>query len=189
MSAALQMAKAVLEGEDPKDFLRRMSAAQTKQLEVGEEVCHSTGIVKDHIEACLYRLQQLDPVEGQEQMSDEVRAYLRGANPEDWVNFDPDYYGFEVLPSVMQKYCPPFSYFGGNEGDGSLGCWPIGHDGIEEAVDRDELTFVDARDDNERYTAIAGGDFSSIQTPYVLLEKATGGKVLYTKAGRKVWEW
>jgi len=190
MNAALHLAAAVLEGEDPKEFLKRMSAAASKpHLEPGEEVCHATGITRDLLRSCFEALKNLDPATYQEELNDEVQSYLGGN--ENLEDFDPEWYLFEHLYSVLQKYCPPFTYFGNLEADGTLGCWPIGSDGIEEAVDRGDLTFVNEGQEPERYAAILNGDFSTIQTPYVMVKSpgATYSIALFAKTGKKIWEW
>lgn len=183
MSAAVQLVNRLLEGEDPKAFLK--SLPRRKTLEVGEVVCRPTSHASDIIRSCLRRLEDLDPARFAEEMTDEIKHYLETDDPGD--DFDPDYYAYEKLQDLMQDYCPPFTTFGWDSG-GDLGCNPPEQDAIDEWVDDGKLT---VKTDEPEIRAIERGDFSGIATRYVL----TGGHyvasmTLWDKLTRtKIWDY
>lgn len=168
MSFALHLACQVLEDLDPKAILRHLSANRKRLLSVGETVISGTGVAQDIMRACLYRLQQLDRAKYDEEMENpDVVDYLENEEPID--EFDPEEYTYEHLFNVMQEYCPPFTYFGNHETDGSIGCWPPDTMAREELDQADQLTWYDDRH-AEQSEAIRRGDYTGILTRYVLIE-------------------
>ena len=188
MSAALQLALRVLEGEDPKAFLKKIAPRQNNLLGVGEEVICCTGNVRDIMDACLYRLEQLDPAQYAAELEDsDVGAYREQGEAVQLPEFDPEYYTYEHLFNVMQKYCPPFSYFGSHQADGSIGCWPPDTMAIEELVDTDKLTYF-GEDRPEQALAVIRGDYSEVNTRYVLIEYDGDMELWDSQRHVKVWE-
>ena len=183
---ALAIVNQVVEAENPKDFLRRLQAdAKTKrQFNIGEEVIHGTGVTRDIMDACLEALRVLSQEAYDAEIDDEIIRYL--ATEETEPDFDPEYYLYEHLFDVLQKYCPPFTYFGSNEADGAIGCWPPDSMAIEELADNGELTHITDEDD-ARCLAVMHGDFSTVDAPYALIEY-DGDMELWCKATRqKIW--
>jgi hypothetical protein len=170
MTAALQLANRVLEGEDPKRFLKRVTPRKEHKLHVGEEVIRGTGITRDILDACLYRLEQLDPVQYAAELDDsDVATYREQGEAAQLPDFDPEDYTYEHLFGVMQKYCPPWTYFGSYEADGSIGCWPPDPMAREEMNDTGQLTWFDD-DHGAQSEAVRRGDYTGIQTRYVLID-------------------
>jgi hypothetical protein len=189
MSAALQLANRVLEGEDPKSFLKRVAPRKENTLQVGETVISGTGIVRDIMDACLYRLEQLDPAQYAAELEDsDVGAYREQGEAVQLPQFDPEYYTYEHLFNVMQKYCPPCSYFGSYEADGSIGCWPPDATAIDEMVDTEKLTYI-SDEQPEQGEAIRRGDYTGIHTRYVIVDWHNGPMELWDSQRHvKVWE-
>ena len=188
MTLALQLAERVLEGENPKHFFQRIMPHQAPRLmQVGEEVCHGTGDTRDIMSACIDKLQELDAGLAKQELEDsDVANYVKdGVEAPD---FDPEWYCFEHLYGVMQKLCPPFSYFGHHEADCSVGCWPPDTMTIEELADMDKLTYFD-EDHGTEAQAVSNGDFTQVPTRYVLIE-IDGDQELWDKTTRKlVWRY
>jgi len=191
MIAGAQLAWHVLEGEDPKEFLRRVlkqSGHKKNMLSVGEEVISGTGDTRDIMEACLNALKALDRDRFAAELSDhDVFQYTTLGEIHN--DFDPEYYLFERLFSILQKYCPLFSYFGHLEADGSVGCWPLDNMALED-MEEGKVTLVDERENPQQANAIRRGDFGGIPSPYAIIDKAQGGKELWnTQTFVKIWDW
>lgn len=191
MILGAQLAQRVLEGEDPKEFLKRHSAkeqAQSHQLGVGDEVITGTGDTRDIMEACFDALKRLDKGRFAAELSDHD-VYQYTTLGEIHNDFDPEYYLYERLFNILQKYCPPFTYFGSLEADGSIGCWPLDNMALEDMEDG-KITLVDEHDNPQWASAIRRGDFTGIISPHVIIDKQGGGKELWnTQTFEKVWDW
>ena len=188
MTPALQLANRVLEGEDPKAFLKRV-APRSNKLQVGEEVIRGTGITQDIMDACLTRLEQLDPAQYAAELEDsEVAAYREQGDAAQLPDFDPEYYTYEHLFNVMQKYCPPCTYFGSYPADGSIGCWPPDTMDREEMNDVGHLTYFREQVQPGEVGAIQRGDYTFISTRYVLIEHPRGNLELWdSQRHEMVW--
>jgi hypothetical protein len=189
MSAALQLVALLLDGEDPKQTFKKLPRKPEHQFEVGEEVIRGTGDTRDIMDACLNALKRLDKNRFNAEISDhDVFQYTTLGDIHN--DFDPEYYLYEHLFNVLQKYCPPFTYFGSYEADGSIGCWPPDHMTIEELKDSDKLTYFDDHADAEEAQRIANGDFAHVPTRYVLVDRAGGGMELWDSTTRQlVWKY
>ena len=189
MILAATLACSVLEGEDPKEFLKRVAYGLKPHFEVGEEVISATGDTRDIIEACLQALKRMDKARFSAEISDhDVFQYTSLGEIEN--DFDPEYYLYEHLYNVLQKYCPPMTYFGSYEADGSVGCWPIDGDAISQMVDTDELFYIDESVNPEQADTVRRGDFSDIEPPYVMIEDPFTHKELWDKQHKRlVWKW
>lgn len=165
------------EAIDPKRVLR--SAGNPPEMRVGEEVCPATSNTGYIMQLTLDKLKELNPRDWEAEMTDDVQDYLNGNLPPD---FDPEYYLYERLFPHMGLYCPPFTYFGSYEADGSIGCWPYGDDGMEEMVDRGKLQIVNAN-------ALDWGNIH-LSAEFVLLDRPDGHKELWNaKYKNRIWAW
>lgn len=189
MILGAELACRILEGEDPKNFLQRVMPTMKPMLRVGEELIRGTGDTRDIMEACLDALKRLDKARFAAEISDhDVFQYTSLGEIHN--DFDPEFYLYERLFSILQKYCPPMAYFGSHEADGSIGCWPIDGEAIEAMVDRDELFYLDARENPEQARAVRSGDFTGISPIYTMIEEPAGGKELWDRRTAKMlWEW
>lgn len=172
-------ARQVIEAETPKKTFRALPRQQW--LNVGETVIQGTSDTRDIMRATLDRLAQLNPADHQAELTDEVEAYLRGREPED---FDPEYYLFEQLFNHMALYCLPFTYYGFLEADGSVGCWPVDRMSIEMAADSGKVD-VQYAEENEEPNL-------NVRAPYVYWDntQAGGGRDLWdTRTKKLVWSW
>lgn len=168
MTAALQLADRVLEGEDPKRFLK--TVAPRNLLQVGETVIRCTGNTCDIMGACLLRLKAMDKARYADEIADsDVRTYCTQGEEVQLPNFDPEYYTYEHLFNIMQEYCPPCTYFGSSESDGDIGCWPPDTMAREEMNDMGQLTWFDDAH-LEQSEAVRRGDYTGIRTRYVLID-------------------
>lgn len=186
MNAALQLATWLLDGEDPKAFIKSLPRKQDDKLTVGEEVISGTGDTRDIMDACLNTLKRLDKHRFAAEISDhDVFQYTTLGDIHN--DFDPEYYLYERLFNILQKYCPPFTYFGSLEADGSIGCWPLDNMTLEE---QENVTLVDEDENPQLADALRRGDFGDIPTPYAIIDKHGGGKELWnTQTFEKIWEW
>ena len=169
-------ARQLIEAETPKQALRYIKRPK-EQFTVGEEFGHATSDAKSVIEAGLEALRTVDRAKYEETMSGEVGDYLRGDNPED---FDPDYFACERLFDMLNPYCPPFTYFGFYEADGSIGCWPWDSMSLEdyEAMHPDKLTYE------------GPVDFTGVESTYIVAVNENGRKECWDVASRKMlWQW
>jgi hypothetical protein len=184
---ARALANRVLEGEDPKEIFRQFASRASNFFEPGEEICHSTGICHDVLEAMFFDLKQRDPAKYRELMNDEIEAYLQDENAVG--DFDPEHFTYEQMPNVMQKYCPPFTYFGTNEGDGCWGCWPYSTMDLSDNVDEGVLALVD-HTEQERAYHIRQGDWTGVEAPFALIVADNDEQELWSKTTRRrVWKW
>ena len=168
------------EAIDPKRVLR--SLRRREQMSVGEEVISGTGITRDIMEATFDKLKELNPIVYEDLMTDEIREYLAGGEPAD---FDPEYYLYEQLFPHMGLYCPPFTYFGSYEADGSIGCWPIDEMELEELVDKGVLVIQHGETPDWSDRGIIGYHKN------LILIKPSGSKECWDIHGTPflVWQW
>lgn len=177
-------ARTLIEAETPKKTFKAMPR-QVPMMEVGEEVLRATGDTREIIGATLGALKALDRKAFFDEMDSDLEAYLRGEDPPE---FDPEFYCYERLFPHMDRYCPPFSYYGSYEADGSIGCWPYQDDAMEEQADQGKLTIVNGHQNPEGAEAALNGDYTGIETRYVLVY-ALKTTLVDTQAGKTVWEW
>jgi len=176
-------ARTIIEAETPKGTFSQFPRGP--QLDVGYEAISGTGITRDIISACLGTLKTIDEKAFLSEMENsDVAEYVQGGEPD----FDPDYYLYEHLFNVLQEYCPPFTYFGGFEADGAIGCWPYSDMDLEEQADLGKLTIINAHM-NEQAHAVLAGNYTGITTRYVIVEGLH--KYLVDTQGPEqiVWEW
>lgn len=180
-------ARQIIEAESPKKVFRQVAAANPKRFEVGAEFGHATSHASDTIEAGMEALSTVDPRKHAELMGDEVGHFLRhGPN----ADFDEDYFAYEVMPGILQPYCPPFTYFGAYEADGSIGCWPWDGMALQDAVDEDKLFYVEEFRNPGQAGAIQHGNFTGITAPYAMIEMPSGSKELWdARTKQLVWKW
>ncbi len=146
---------------------------------VGDEVISGTSITRDIMEATLCKLHELDPAKYEETLDVDVGEYLNGREVAD---FDPDYFLMEILFTIMDDYCPAFTYFGFYEADGSVGCWPWDDMGLEDFAAR-KPEMLSYQEDADQPDFSSGSKFVVIQTPQ-------GHKQCWETATRKqLWKW
>jgi len=174
----------VTESEDPKQTFKQLPRKPTNQFEVGEEIIHGTGDTRDIMEACLNALKRLDKFRFMAEISDhDVFQYTTLGDIEN--DFDPEYYLYEHLFDVMQKYCPMFTYFGGRYADGAIGCWPPESEHIDDLVGTGKLTFLQ---DHQAF-GVMHGDFTGIETRYVLVEYDGDMELWDSLTKQPVWKY
>ena len=85
-------------------------------------------------------------------------------------------YDLEDLASRLDKHCPPYCYFGANEGDGSdYGCW-LSMDAIQDGLKSGELMLYDKMPKGYTGYVVDINDHGN-----VTLYKATRGRM------REIW--
>lgn len=128
---------------DPEtaDMLNSMTDyVSRRELKPGDEAIAGTGIVSDIIDACLDLLRHIHP-SGYDNFvakySEELEMVKNASQLED----DTVLHEFqEKVFGELSAYCPPYTYFGFNEADGSVGCWP-NMDRIREETTEGVLNF------------------------------------------------
>jgi hypothetical protein len=160
-----------------KDFLLKVGAH--RKLAVGEEVIHGTSNSNDIIEACLDKLKETD-TRSYVALNAEYRAMAENDNA-------VDEFLYECLEPVMQKLCPPLTYFGSHPGDGSrLGCWPF-----------DDATYQDMAESGRiAYGSLLEGTADSIiegnlpeNVKYGIVYKEYYSYTCYDRQGHVVWDY
>jgi hypothetical protein len=94
--------------------------------------------------------------------------------------YDESYLAYELLPDVLQKYAPPFAYFGQYESDSDWGVW-ANREKIEEALeDEPEMLKAWAKDKplpefpvDSKFLVLMNRD----DYPEILLDGQTGQKI------------
>lgn len=172
-------ARQIIEAESPKRIFQRLPR-QRWPLYPGKEVSSATGDTRYIIRQTLALLKEIDPAKYQAELDGyELTDYLAG-NADLPAETDPEWYLFEHLFSVLTKYCPPFTYFGFLEADGSVGCWP--YDGMSMEMADDKVTVQEGSEP----------DWNGITTPYLYLDNtaAGGGRDFYeTRTRSLLWSW
>lgn len=138
------------EAKKPNDMLSKLGQvaiqAGKKWLTVGESISRGTARMDDLLFAYLDTLDQLDRAKAnavREEYKSTIELAGRIANGHAQVGDDielVDHLVIEVLDPIMWEYCPPYTYFGSNPGDGTdIGCWPD-RDKMDEDSEGGELT-------------------------------------------------
>lgn len=146
--------------------------ALAKELRPGEETISGTGIPKDIAQASLDTLRSVHEPGYEEFVAshEEEMEALKNADA-----LEDDTILHEFINSIFDKlteYCPPYTYFGFYEADGSVGCWP---------------SFDQLREDGEN--KIIGYNFWEPGTEYSYWEGSDGHHRLYHTADQRlVWE-
>ena len=111
-------------------------------LELGS-VSSGTMLERDLIPVFMGVLKEVNPAECIR--LDEDTSYSKYIDmAPDWYDTKDAGYMLDDLFDALNEYCPPYCYFGANEGDGAnYGCW-ISWDSIEDAVRCGELVRVKA---------------------------------------------
>jgi hypothetical protein len=109
-------------------------------LPIGE-VCHGSASITDKFKAVLEFAQRHRSITPE---LDKAVTSLTQFWTQDWDESSPDsHLALIDLMDVLQTVCPPFTYFGANEGDSSaLGVWPS-DDEIEQALLDKKMVKID----------------------------------------------
>ena len=88
---------------------------------------------------------------------------------------------------VLSKYCPPYTYFGFNEGDSSVGCWP-NREKIKEDIDEGVLTDIPVN--GSAYSKLIRGEFNP-GTEYTWVWDADDycGSLYRSQGGELLWHY
>jgi hypothetical protein len=128
------------EGESPKDFLKRHAAnrreLQAKNVRVFPlgTICHGTLDTDYLVKRFLDAIEWADPPEAARLRKENADVIDLGQHPDDDLAEQQSYFLNETLWDVMNEYCPAYTYFGSNEGDGSdFGVW-ISSESLEDDI-------------------------------------------------------
>lgn len=125
---------------DFNDLLAASEEKSKKQLEVGATYARCSGNSKDVIRDLLVALEWVDQAAYDTFVADntEVMAYLENEDAE--LEYDWDV--VSELEGDLSDYTPPYTYFGSNEGDGSLGVW-VSTENLKEAIEEGTVAQFD----------------------------------------------
>ncbi len=170
------------EAVDPKRVLRSVRREADRSLKVGDEVISGTADTRTVMSATLEKLFELNRKDYDAEVNDEIRMYLDGYNPED---FDPEEYLFRLF-DLMGLYCPPFTYFGFYEADGSVGCWPYDDMALDEFVDKGVLVVQDDTDTPDW----SDPQLAQRRPKFLITLTPLGHKICFNAQTREqVWAW
>lgn len=143
--------------------------AHEKFLDIGS-VSSGTMREEDLIPDFLWLLKTVDP-ERAAQLEKEYASE----------DIDEQTFCWEMLVNALEEYCPPYTYFGSNEGDGSdYGVW-VSTDSIE-----DELRYENTE---ELQSMVKGGEMPR-GSKYVVVQDASGNieALLWGDTGEVIWQ-
>lgn len=150
---------------------------QPKRLPLGT-VSHGTCRREDVAPRIFAELRSVDPQKADE-LEKEYEDLKRVNDDPDIVDDILDEFVFQGLFDEMAEYCPPYTYFGANEGDGSdYGVW-INTDQISEDLEGNE----------EELKEINRGDPLPGDSTYVVVKSPHGywEALLNGQNGREIW--
>jgi hypothetical protein len=154
--------------EDFKDILGE-PPKKKKYLELGS-YSHATMRSEDLIPRFMHALRAVDP-----ERAAQEQAELDDISEDDAEGRDEFCYG---LFDVLDEYCPPYTSFGSNEGDGSdYGCW-VSFESLDEAVESGEVRAIQA-----------GQPFTPGEEEYVVMVDRAGNyeQLLNGRTGELIW--
>jgi hypothetical protein len=158
-----------------------------RELKPGDKAISGTSIASDIIEACLEMLQQIHP-SGYDQFvannSEELEMVKNASQLED----DTPLREFqERVFDTLSEYCPPITFFGYNEADGSVGCWPD-RDRITEYVD--EGTMTQMHHGTPEYSDfIQGIEVPGTEYTLVLDRDGYSGSMYHSEGAKLLWHY
>lgn len=98
----------------------------------------------------------------------DVMAYINDEGDEPEYAFD----FVNELESTLNTYTPPYTYFGSNEGDASLGVW-VGYEHLEEDIENEEVAHFESKEEwdanmpvGTEYTYIGSKPFDGMGSLY-----------------------
>lgn len=190
MVSAEQLAQAVLEGESPREFIKKLP--RHHYMPVNTSVSHGTLNDRDLIEAFMDALREYNQSAYIEHYSDdEYQRYRNHEMSREEARDFEDTYVHEVLWSDMSDCCPPLTYFGASEGDLSdFGCWPYSRHDYADLAAEGRIAFA-AEGDNATAQAIRSGNFYNLNTEgqadYGVIENGYYQYEVYEKGPRLIW--
>lgn len=183
---AILLAKSVLEGESPREFLKKLG--RTLPLDVNQSVSHGTLNPRDLIHTFLDTLEQHAPREYANLRNDsELEDYLNNTlgGPDEARDFE-DSFLHEVLWQEMQAICPPMTFFGSHPGDGSdFGCWAMESGDYEDLAAEGTIDYA-RQGDEEMAERIRHGQLQG-EARYGIIQTGYMDYECYDANGRLLW--
>ena len=144
---------------------------------------HGTMREEDLIPAFLNELRSVAPDEAEElrqtYVNDVHEAHEQNADQDELNTIDTEFC-WETLVNALQNHCPPYAYFGSNEGDGSdYGVW------VSTESIADDLRY----EDTEKLQSMVKGQPMPTGSQYVIVTDAAGDyeELLDGVTGEQIW--
>ena len=153
-----------------------------KYLPLGS-ISHGTMITRHLIARFFAALDEVDP-EKREKLESEYEEGLAEVQDNDEIAIEEyrEEFCWNALSNALEEHCPPYTYFGANEGDGSdYGVW-ISVESIEEVIkfeDTDEIRAVEPQEEV----------YYPTHSEYVLIRRGPGeyDALLDGMNGKVIW--